>query len=86
MLPFTFDRFGPGFAKRSDQSQVVGYDELFQSGKNPFNDFHPPKLMAFLSFVYHKVADGIWSVDEHGVAGGIDIWKEANTALSWQDY
>ncbi|KAK3671617.1 hypothetical protein LTR78_008540 [Recurvomyces mirabilis] len=86
VLPFAFDRFGPGWAARGDGSQVIGYDELFQSGVNPFNDSHPPKLVAFLSFAYHKVASSAWSVDEHGVAGGIDVWKEANTEESWQEY
>ena len=86
VLPFTFDHFGPGWATRSDGSQVTGYDELFQSGVNPFNDRHPPKLVAFLLLVYHKIADGVWSVNERGVTGGIDVWKEANTAESWQEY
>lgn len=84
-LPFEFEN---GWAKQSDYSDLVNrepHESLLQSGVNPFNQRHPVQLTGFLEIVLTNLQDENWSVDENGVAGGLDIWKEADTE-KWQDY
>ena len=85
LLPFEFEN---GWAKQSDFSDLVDrepHESLLQSGVNPFNQRHPVQLQGFLEIVVRNLQDGNWSVDEHGVAGGLDVWKEADTE-KWQSY
>lgn len=85
VLPFQFDN---GWAKQSDFSDLAykrAQDSLLQSGVNPFNPRHSVQLQGFLEIVVTNVQAGNWSVDEHGVAGGLDIWKQADTE-DWQNY
>jgi hypothetical protein len=32
------------------------------------------------------VESGKWEVDQDGVAGGMEKWREADTEEHWQDY
>lgn len=32
------------------------------------------------------VESGYWEVDANGVAGGIEKWREADSAAHWQKY
>lgn len=85
LLPFEFEN---GWAKKSDFSDLVNresHESLLQSGVNPFNQRHLVQLQGFLEIVVRNLQDGNWSVDEHGVAGGLDVWKEADTE-KWQRY
>lgn len=84
-LPFEFEN---GLARQSDHSDLANrwpHDSLLQSGVNPFNQRHPVQLKGFLQIVIANVRAGNWSVDGHGVAGGIETWKQADTE-KWQDY
>jgi hypothetical protein len=86
LLPFEFEN---GWAKQSDFSDLVDrlpHQSLLQSGVNPFNQWHPVQLQGFLEIVYANLRDGHWSVDERGVSGGLDVWKEADTEEKWQNY
>ncbi|KAK0356092.1 hypothetical protein LTR91_020214 [Friedmanniomyces endolithicus] len=83
VLPFKLDG---GFAKQGDSTNVEGYDTILQMGLNPYNVRHPLPFQAWLESVYHNIEDGKWAVDAHGVAGGIDLWKQADTEDGWQDY
>ncbi|KAK4543619.1 hypothetical protein LTR36_005264 [Oleoguttula mirabilis] len=83
ILPFEFTS---GRARQSDFTAVDHCDKLLQAGVNPYNDVHPTQLQAFLETVYLNVERGHWAVDEHGVAGGIDVWKDADTEQSWSNY
>lgn len=85
LLPFEFEN---GEAKQSDCSDLVNreaHESLLQSGVNPFNQRHPVQLQGFLEIVVRNLQYGNWSVDEQGVAGGLDVWKEADTE-KWQSY
>lgn len=85
LLPFEFEN---GWAKQSDLSDLANrqqHEGLLQSGVNPFNQRHPVQLKGFLEIIVTNVRAGNWSVDGHGVAGGLDIWKQADTE-KWQDY
>lgn len=32
------------------------------------------------------VERGDWKIDRYGVAGGIDVWREADTEQDWEKY
>ena len=83
VLPFALTS---GHAKRSDFTPVDTPDSLLQPGVNPYNDIHPVQLQAFLETVYLNLQRGNWDVDHDGVAGGIDVWKAADTEQGWQSY
>jgi len=83
ILPFKFE---DGWAKQSDFTAADLHDNLLQSGINPYNDGHPIQLQGFLENVYWNVKSGCWSVDENGVAGGLDKWKDADTEQGWSSY
>ncbi|KAK5713398.1 hypothetical protein LTR17_017579 [Elasticomyces elasticus] len=89
ILPFGFEAAAwkdALWAKKSDYSPANKCDDLLQAGVNPYNDIHPVQLQAFLENVYTNVESGYWVVDEHGVAGGIDKYKEAETEHGWSKY
>ncbi|KAI6903671.1 hypothetical protein D0869_13674 [Hortaea werneckii] len=83
VLPFEFEN---GFAKKSDGTPVERTCDLLQAGKNPYHEDHPAALRAFLETVRENVESGHWTVDEHGVAGGLDVWKQADTEEHWDKY
>lgn len=79
LLPFEFEN---GWAKQSDFSDLAErrpHESLLQSGVNPFNQRHPVQLKGFLKIIVTNMQTGNWSVDDHGVAGGLNIWKQADT-------
>jgi hypothetical protein len=85
VLPFEFEN---GWAKQSDCSDLSdreSHESLLQSGVNPFNQRHPVQLKGFLEVVVTNVRASNWSVDDHGTAGGLDIWKQADTE-KWRSY
>ncbi|KAK3651349.1 hypothetical protein LTR56_005806 [Elasticomyces elasticus] len=83
VLPFTLEA---GWAKQSDYSAADRHDKLLQSGVNPYALSHPVQLLAFLERIYLNVHSGHWDVDEDGVAGGIEVWRKADTELGWPYY
>jgi hypothetical protein len=85
LLPFELDN---GSAKQSDLSDLVDrepHESLLQSGVNPFNQRHAVQLKGFLEIVVANVRAGEWSVDNAGVTGGLDVWKQADTE-KWRNY
>jgi hypothetical protein len=83
VLPFALDE---GHAKQGDYTNAGGHASLLQHGHNPYNVRHPLPLQAWLEKVYHLVEDGKWAVDAQGVAGEIEVWRQADTEEGWQDY
>jgi hypothetical protein len=59
---------------------------LFQSGYNHFIERHDVQLKNVLWLWTELVQYGIWEVDEHGVKGGMEKWREADTEEHWWDY
>lgn len=85
LLPFEFEN---GWAKQGDFSDLINrerHESLLQSGVNPFNQRHPVQLRGFLEIIVSNVRASNWSVDGDGVAGGLEIWKQADTD-KWRDY
>ncbi|RMY11999.1 hypothetical protein D0868_02822 [Hortaea werneckii] len=83
VLPFEFEN---GFAKKGDETPVERTCDLLQAGKNPYHEDHPAALRAFLETMGENVESGHWTVDEHGVAGRLDVWKQADTEQHWDKY
>lgn len=75
-----------GWAKKADRVAVESYDDLLQTGVNPFNDLHPVSLSAFLENVCFQIEQGRWYVDGEGVAGGLEKWCESDTEEKWMNY
>ncbi|KAK3645766.1 hypothetical protein LTR56_008953 [Elasticomyces elasticus] len=89
VLPFGFEAAGwtdAMWAKKSDYSPANKCDDLLQAGVNPYNDIHSVQLQGFLENVYTNVESGYWVVDEHGVAGGLDKYRAADTEQGWSKY
>ncbi|KAK5696634.1 hypothetical protein LTR97_007938 [Elasticomyces elasticus] len=89
ILPFGFEAAAwkdALWAKKGDYSPANKCDDLLQADVNPYNDIHPVQLQAFLENVYTNVESGYWVVDEHGVAGGLDKYREADTEHGWSKY
>lgn len=98
LLPFTLG--SNKCARRSDNS-LVGEavfeqgpeapnqprsSELYQSGFNAYITSHDVQLRHVLVRWRDMVVQGKWQVDEEGVMGGIEKWKEADAEATWKDY
>jgi hypothetical protein len=98
LLPFKLG--GHGFAKTSD-SALIGEDteadsdmveavekndQLYQPGYNPYIEMHHTQLYRVLESWVDMVVEGDWDVDEHGVVGGLEKFREADTEEHWEKY
>lgn len=96
MLPFAIR--GAGWTKASDHG-LIGedrgediaiakdlHDQLYSPGYNSFIEGHGIQLYRILENWVRMVEEGKWEVNENGVAGGIEKFKEADTEQHWEDY
>lgn len=60
--------------------------ELYQMGFNHFIAAHDVQLRYVLGKWVEMIEEGKWEVDEHGVVGGIEKWREADTEEHFIDY
>jgi hypothetical protein len=68
------------YARTADFKPIIrSHSDLYQTGINPFVMRHGPKLVAVLENWLENIESGHWSVNERGVAGGID--GESNHSL-----
>jgi hypothetical protein len=90
LLPFKLrpnDPHGLG-ARKSDGCLVDDQSvaELFQHGFKPFGgEFRAQRLESLLDRWRELVESGVWTVGEHGVAGSIDKFRDADWG-AWRDY
>lgn len=98
LLPFSIG--GSGWARQSNGEPfgVTGYlnkeqkfrgshGDLYQSGiTNGITNGHLVQMDKVLNNWAERVEMGDWGVDEDGVAGGIDKFREADTEAHWQKY
>jgi hypothetical protein len=89
---------GSGWAKKSDGSSFGenlhddlanskdSYDELYQTGRQPFIQSHPVRLVQVLKSWVAMVERGDWKVGAEGIANGINEWKKADTRDGWEKY
>ena len=59
--------------------------ELYQLGYNHFIAGHDVQLKYVLGKWVEMVEEGRWAVDERGVVGGVEGWREADTE-GWGEY
>jgi hypothetical protein len=79
-----------GFARQSDGS-LIGDDkwkDLYQHGGKPFGGdwSRAQRLERLFDNWMQMVENGQWEVDDDGVVGGIEKFKEADTEAHWKDY
>lgn len=60
--------------------------ELYQLGFNHFIAAHDVQLRYVLWKCLEMVEEGKWQVDEDGVVGGVEKWREADTEANRSDY
>lgn len=60
--------------------------DLYQLGFNHFIAAHDVQLKYVLGRWLEMVEEGKWEVDEYGVVGGVEKWREADTEEHWVDY
>jgi hypothetical protein len=79
---FGEDKQSPGEVARPTPTST----QLFQLGYNNFINSHNVQLKHILRHWTELVESGKWEIDQDGVAGGMEKWREADTEEHWQDY
>jgi len=85
VLPFAL---GSNKCARTSDGRPIhkSHVELYGHGINPRILRHGPKLLGVLESWLKNVESGHWTVDAQGVAGGVDVWKLADTEEHWAKY
>jgi len=85
-LPFTVGE--NGFARKSDGLRFESQVELYQHGYQSFGGemTRAQRLVRVLGKWTEMVENGKWKVDEGGVRGGIEKFREADTHEGWEGY
>ncbi|KAL2034377.1 hypothetical protein D6D19_03943 [Aureobasidium pullulans] len=85
VLPFAV---GGNKKARTSDGRIMqkSHTEVYAHGINPFTLRHGPKLTAILENWLMNVKSGHWTVDEQGVSGGVEAWKQADTEEHWEKY
>ena len=91
ILPFGIG--ANGYARKSDGSRFGrrenGEDshvDLYRPGYQPFEEQHEQSLVDVLESWRGMVERGDWQIDKNGVAGGMDVWREADSQEGWEGY
>ena len=75
------------WARMADQKPLPERnDSLYQIGWNPFIARHPPQLLSILVLRYENLQSGKWDVDQDGVKGGMEKYREANLEEHCMEY
>ncbi|KAL5371630.1 hypothetical protein DPSP01_014129 [Paraphaeosphaeria sporulosa] len=96
VLPYAIG--GHGWAKKADGSAFGEnthdesanskdcYEELYQTGRQPFIKRHPVRLVQVLRSWVGMVERGDWAVGAEGISNWMDEWKNADTRGGWEKY
>jgi hypothetical protein len=79
------ERFGWN-SENQDKHAKDTFADLYRPGYQPFREMGEQKLVRVLESWLGMVERGDWKIDQFGVAGGIDVWKEADTEERWERY
>lgn len=77
--------FGEDYEDGRAEARDV-FTELYAMGHDPFGLMRAHSLQEILKHWLGIVERGDWQVDENGVAGGMDKWREADTEERWDKY
>lgn len=69
---------GDGFARRGDGVEARWREDVYGVGFTPFAGWRGPSLLDVLTHWLRMVESGAWRVDEKGVGGGIEMWRDAD--------
>lgn len=91
ILPFSIGAIG--YARKTDgtrfEEREKGEDslvDLYCPGYQPFEEMHGQSLVDVLKSWGAMVERGDWQVDENGVVGSMDVWREADSEEKWERY
>ena len=93
VLPYAIG--GKGFARRGDGTDFAdemdgpgkdSFTELYQPGRRALEEFQAQSLAGVLESWLGMVGRGDWKVDENGVVGDVETWREADTEEGWRKY
>lgn len=77
---------GDGFARMSDGSEARLKEDVYGSGFTPFKGWGHATLLDALTHWLGMVESGVWEVDERGVVGGIEKWRDADAEETAGEY
>ncbi|CAN9428050.1 unnamed protein product [Alternaria sp. RS040] len=69
-----------------DQTGGDSHVDLYRPGHQPLENHHEQSLVDVLKNWRGMVERGDWQIDENGVAGGMDVWREADSEEKWEAY
>ncbi|KAF2621199.1 hypothetical protein BU25DRAFT_241648 [Macroventuria anomochaeta] len=75
-----------GFARRSDGERVKMESGVYGMGFTPFRGWAEPTLLDVLTHWLGMVENEAWNVNEQGVVGGIEMWKEGDEEGTWEKH
>lgn len=81
---FFGERRDSGFL--GDPPPFSSSNDVHQQGYNPFVMSQDAQLKHVLERWVYFVEFGYWEVDENGVVGGIEKWREADSEAHWGKY
>lgn len=90
ILPFSIG--GKGYARRTDgafygeNEPKSSFDSLYSLGFHPFETSYANSLASVLRNWLGMVERGDWKIDGNGVAGGMEMWRQADTEEHWEKY
>ena len=86
ILPYNVGCYD-SWARMADQKPLPERnDSLYQIGWNPFIASHPPQLLAVLALWYENLQSGNWNVNQDGVMGGMEKYREADLEEHCMEY
>jgi hypothetical protein len=77
---------GDGFARMSDGSEARLREDVYGIGFTPFKGSGNASLLEVLTHWLGMVESGAWEVDETGVVGGIEKWRDADVEETAGEY
>jgi hypothetical protein len=90
LLPFSLG--GNGYARSTAGAPFRrhepedSFEDLYGLEYHPFETSTEQSLANVLRSWLKMVERGDWKIDSNGVAGGVEIWKEADTEEHWEKY
>lgn len=78
-------RFGENSQDAEDMEPDDTFADVYQPGHQPFTEMHGVRLIGILRNWFEMVQNGDLKVGADEAAGGIDVWRKADTEDSWDN-